>query len=639
MEFQRLKENYHRVYAADAITVRPIPLDRPCIVADVPSEPSLGTEPMSFCLKIRNVGSEACELMAIQSSVEGIRFVDFVAGQILRANMLQSEAIKCPYEIQPFYLSDGITEAKIEFIARSTRNGDQVSSATRLRWQKVSSAGPVFLSDARQVSFSIRVNNLFLFECDGDGAREVLLHVEDGPEKDVYPMLRRDDSKFVIALQLKDGTYRDYRFCIDGTFRNDKRVADQAYVPGVSTPCSRLDLPIVCDQIVNVRNPSDYGLRIAAEVNAPWIDVTPKKLSIASRGSARLNISVDPALLSAGTHSTVVRFAINAIDPLEAVREIPIHVVVVAPGPVPLASESYDLGTVYEGVDNKCNIQLRNIGSGTLRGTLKSDDPFVSSAQFTVDDRGSVDIPLVIHPEPKAGEKGRTFTSSAVISCNTPVHKRREFQVGLRYRVQGMRFEPADIDVGTISPGETRAFSVQALRGDGSSFQDVRLNSAPDWLQLTSSDKSGVKVTVNGDGFSVSREDPDPDRSFRGELSFRDSQTGAVGTLPIHGEFAVPRAQAGQLDFGRLSRKERKQLPVPLLNHGTGTLIINGVMLDQNWITVKPWEESGQASLIAYVGGWDFSVPSGRHEGVIEIATNDPRSAILKVPFKLRLTD
>ena len=106
----------------------------------------------------------------------------------------------------------------------------------------------------------VSVENLHTFEIAALRTQEVILCIEDGPDKrasstpTVSHAVEREAGKFKLSLPLTDGLHYAYRFCLDGKFRCDERLSDQETVPGVDRPCTPLDYRSQTVQRLLVRN-------------------------------------------------------------------------------------------------------------------------------------------------------------------------------------------------------------------------------------------------------------------------------------------------------------------------------------------------------------------------------------------------
>jgi hypothetical protein len=81
---------------------------------------------------------------------------------------------------------------------------------------------------------------------------------------------------------------------------------------------------------------------------------------------------------------------------------------------------------------------------------------------------------------------------------------------------------------------------------------------------------------------------------------------------------------------------DRKPLPLPIFNDGTGKLIVKEIVLDQFWLEVDP----NPIQVVVNFSNAYAAERRGRREALVEVVTNDPRpeGRVLRIPVRVKLT-
>jgi len=591
MDLEGLRRAHSRAYAIIRDVVFPLPLGDPWLEFDQPgSAILLGRDAVRSVIRVRNVGDVDCELLKnIRGSIAGISVVSLPAGTVLRARSPVMAALPLEVELWPFELPDSAVEATLSFDARSLRDHRAMSFQCSIRWRREHAAGPVEYVDRTELVFQdVMAGGGYPLTLAPPEASEVALSLEDGPDFDRpypkrYPMSKRDDGVFAVVVSLAEGQHYAYRFIVDGKPRTDPRVPATEIVAGVEA--SSLEVPLRRRQTLRVRNGGTSELKVCPEANVDWLEVPSSPLRLQPRETAKgIEVRVRAQGLAVGRHIGEIVLKTNATDPLHREKKIPVRVTVTAPGPIPAVDDAvHDLGVIYFGAPVTKQVEIRNLGSGLLKGSVISEYRELEGKDFQVPEGtapGRID--LTIDPGSTPPDQPKDYRPTVWLETNTPVFERKRLPLTVAYRIESMRLDPAEINF-RVAVGLTERFLVHATVGNKQPIdaEIVPGSSFPEWIGVQLVRPGEIAVEIHGELWTGRTE-----QVARKELRLRDRKTGLVGTIALRGEFLVPKLDVDQrsLDFGKVARPASKSLSLKVRNTGQGALVLSQIVLDHEWL-------------------------------------------------------
>jgi len=635
-----------RAYPAGAVTTKPAVLTGPCLVAASPAPVAIEGVPVQIVIPMRNVGDEGCRITQLSFDVPGVKILEGLSvGDLFPAQQTEKSAAKCIFEFIPFELPPTAHEAWCTIGVESIDSRRSAVLKVRLQLTQLAGSGiRLLFSPPRLVFSDVRVGNYWLFQGRISG-KEATLFLSQSGETQRYAM-QKSEGSFAIAVPVREGP-GTYCFEVDGKFYSDEQVpaTNSITANGLRTSGSYLHFPASARQMLKMKNSGKVDAQVEFTTEVPWLRVSPQQVSIDAEGYSHIEVLVDAAKVSAGSHQAFIRYALKKSRSARRGGTIQVDATVDSCGPLPEPINDIKmLGPVYYGTRVVKEILLKNLGAmrgkdgaplHALRGSMTTDDRSISPAQLEpLPGFEQSKLPVVIEPQQSPGAAPRPQRSRLIVATNSPAYDRRELAITVVYELCGLRIEPEQFTVGTISPGEQREFIVEIKQGDGKllPLEEISVNSAP-WATVRGLDRGKFQILVKSAGLTERSDGP-----FSRALEFKHEKTGAIGILKIEGTLAVPQVETQNLNFESVRRGTAKELPLPIRNRGKGTLRIEQVILNEPWLDARV--SQGQILIIAKteiddeteLGGWPT-----KYRGSVTVRTNDLQRSQVRIPVEMKV--
>ncbi|HKV91287.1 MAG TPA: hypothetical protein VJW20_01930 [Candidatus Angelobacter sp.] len=635
-----------RAYLAGAVTTKPGLLTGPCLVAASPAAIEIEGVPVQIVVPMRNVGDEGCRITQVNFDISGIKVLEGLStGDLFPAQQAEKSAARIVLEFVPFELSPTAQQAWCTITAESIESRRSTFLKVHLQLTRTAAAGTLLLFSPPRVIFSdLRVGNYRLFQCRVSGSKATLF-LNQGGDTQRYAMQKRDGS-FAIAVPVREGPCT-YCFEVDGKFYSDEQVPaiNSITADGVRTSGSYLHFAASERQMLKIKNSGKVDAQAEFTTEVPWLRVSPQQASIEAEGYGHVEVLVDTAKLPAGSHQAFIHYTLKKSRNTRRSGTIQVDATVDSSGPFPEPINDIKmLGRVYYGTKVVKEILLKNLGAvqgkdgaamHALRGSMTTDDRSISPAQLEpLPGLDQSKLSIVIEPQQSLSAAPHPQRSKLIVTTNSPAYDRREMAITIVYELCGLRIEPEQLSVGTISPGEEREFIVEIRQGDGKSLaaEEISVNN-PLWATVRSLDRGRFQVVFKSTGLTERADGP-----FSRNLEFKHEKTGAIGILKIEGVLALPQAETQTLNFENVRRGTAKELPLPIKNRGKGTLRIEQVILNDPWLDARV--SQGQLLIIANTkvdDGTELWPWPRKYKGSVTVVTNDLQHPQARIPVEMKV--
>jgi hypothetical protein len=618
--------------AARAIVQLPTPVAGPLLICE--ARPiTFGTAVAQARILVRNVGEADFTLIRVECGAPEVATRTSTPIPLPRRTA-RRDAVPIEIAVDPFHAPRQTRPIDLR-LTMTDAEGVLVTSTFSVACERKAIAGPVpILEQSRFTCGPRHVRGLHLFELEAPTGREAVLHLEAGGENPHQYSMVRGGRHFRVAVPLRDSVLYRYRFSVDGVLFHRPGIPPDPG-PGAEPGWSDLEAPPPPGATLRVRNAGDVDLIVTAGSNGDRVTVQPSKVRVRPWTHAVFQAVLDLSGQDPGTVTAAVRFTTNALDPNLKQLSASIDVPLTAPSSIPdVDQRRFNVGVVYAGAPRTAMIPLRNRGMGELAVTLTSSDPVIQALAATVKpgpDSHELQVRLI---PPDAPTNGGLVTSRVALATNSLVAGQRELALTISYRLAVMRIEPASIDFGEVTPGDSLQYTVQ-VRHESSLVIDPVVASPPPWMTVTV--KSGELIV----GVRPPEKQSPADQRVDATLEIRDKGTGLVGKLVVRGEIVVPRIAVlpESLMFGGVSRlTEPRRQRLRILNQGRGELRLEKIVLDHEWLAVEVPSTASTADPEIDVRILSNKMSTGSHRGVIEITSNDVLRETVSIPVKVTVT-
>jgi len=641
MDFERIKTAYDLINAPPRRTLLPSGITGVCLVFEPIARVRLGVSSSPYMLRFRNVGDTEAELVGVDAP-PGVDVV-LPDQRYLRARSLKSAELLG--ELSPIHLNS--EQDDVRLVLRVTLpDGTLHRTEVRIPLERGKPAGLALMRHPVSIHFADR-RDLHLeayrpFEITAPNARKVDLRIERGPATfgpypQSFPMKRGEAGRFQAAVSMPEGDSYAYRFHVDGQkLLTDEDAEETGHVGGVDSLCSIFSVGRARTQKILFKNAGSMWIEARMEAKHEWLTLSSHRLSLDPGQTVDVQVSVRLEGLDMGTHTGEILVDTGSGDPLNRFQTIPVRLTISAIGPaLALAGGTVLFGTVYCGSAAEHEMEIRNAGSGELRGRfVSSQDEYLRCDDFAVAAlaKGKLRITVSV---PATGVPPGLRSGILEMETNSVLHGREKLRIPVSYNVAGMMFKPEQANLGTVWPGKTETLVVKVYRGDRTTLLGpLEISKRPSWLEAAAAGDGQIVLKAN----VVDR----MDRSLDAALTVKEPKTGLTGVLSVRGQFALPRARADKrIDLGRVRIGEARTVHLPIYNDGQGTLLVKEIVLDQPWLKLVEAEGAEPIPYILEVQVEKQHVGDsrGRQEALVEVITNDPLKPKLEIPLVLKLVD
>ena len=305
-----------------------------------------------------------------------------------------------------------------------------------------------------------------------DGERVSFVYMRnDAQAVEMVPMERTNAGPFQATVELEDGSYLTV-FKVDSCVRTEARIAQQVYV---KPDCVLAPLRLAREQMsLTIHNDGTSPENIWLKPNAPWIVIIPSTFNLPSGESARVAISFDRRIMTAGLNEDSIELLVEREGVTRNVTRVKVQSTLKVDGAVPeIVWEPKDLGPIRQGIDRVAvNVRIRSRGVGALAGMISSpesgelvdfclDAADASSAELA--HTFQIDSSFLPKPQPHRQEASLRFD----VVTDSFLANRRLFRVQVPYRLVYLRNSLPALSFGNVRAGNHRVLRLDVTCSDG----------------------------------------------------------------------------------------------------------------------------------------------------------------------------